>query len=170
MALPYTRRSHKGHAAGQLQSAIRSKARVESISSHTTYVTTCWLRWCWLRSLVSCHILFLVHLRTLSMAQIRLIQERKEEILTRWGAIPTVAWRKAKKKSVRTVGPRGPVLNLIMTFGNAVSRPVNCRWHSPAQSFSVSGLIRDPWRNSCSFQDRLCVWKWGFLFDERTVI
>jgi hypothetical protein len=26
---------------------------------------------------------------------------------------------------------------------------------------------RDPWPNLCSLQDRLCVWKWDLLLDER---
>jgi hypothetical protein len=26
---------------------------------------------------------------------------------------------------------------------------------------------REPWPNFCSFQDHLCIWKWGLLFDER---
>jgi hypothetical protein len=29
------------------------------------------------------------------------------------------------------------------------------------------GPLPDPWHNLCSFQDRLCVWKWDLLFDER---
>jgi hypothetical protein len=27
--------------------------------------------------------------------------------------------------------------------------------------------LRDPWPDLCSFQNHLCVWKWGLLFEER---
>jgi hypothetical protein len=54
-----------------------------------------------------------------------------------------------------TIGP--PIL----------SSPVNCCWSSPAQSFLVLGSVGAQDLNLCSFQDRLCVWKWSLLFNER---